>query len=226
VANDRLLGTEGFWMNMWTWKLGTGHGYTSSAAQWWFGLRDPVDEWGVKPYHWYSDPALSRDGRKLAMTDGDGNESRLYIAATHGPAWSGEPPYPEPDYVGGQSDLAAPTIECWTGQGRVQNPSWSRDGGTLAYATGDGVHVMAVPADFDCSKLADRLAVAGASDPAFGPADVDPAQAPSAPAPAPAPRPAAPAGPGASFGISRCARGRSARAPERACASRFPPPRV
>jgi hypothetical protein len=50
---------------------------------------------------------------------------------------------------------------------------------------------MSVPANLDCSKLTSRLLAAGASDPAFGPADVNPAQAPAAPgAPAPAPAPA------------------------------------
>ena len=90
VTNDRLLGTLGFYLNMWTWKLGTGHGYTYPGAQWWFGLRDPVDEWGVAAYHWYDDPALSRDGSRLAMTD---SGQQLVVASTHGPAWSGEPPY-------------------------------------------------------------------------------------------------------------------------------------
>ena len=40
-TGDRLLGTAGMYLNMWTWKLGTGHGYTYPAAQWWFGLQDP-----------------------------------------------------------------------------------------------------------------------------------------------------------------------------------------
>ena len=176
VANDRLLGTQGFWMNMWTWQLGTGHGYTSNASQWWFGLRDPLDEWGVEPYHWYDDPALSRDGARLAMTDADG----LYIAATHGPAWSGSAPYPEPDYLGGQSDLAAPTIACSRPGAGIRNPTWSSDGATVAYMAGGGVHVMSA----DCSS--DRLLVPGGSDPAFGRAD---AIAPPAPAPAPKPAP-------------------------------------
>ena len=78
VTNDRLLGTQGMFMNMWTWKLGTGHDYTYPAAQWWFGLRDPIDEWGVAAYHWYDDPALSRDGRRF--------DDR------HRAAWSSPPP--------------------------------------------------------------------------------------------------------------------------------------
>jgi hypothetical protein len=178
VSNDRLLGTMGFWMNMWTWQLGTGHGYTSNAAQWWFGLQDPPDEWGVAAYHWYSDPALSPDGTKLAMTDGEGDQSRLYIAATHGPAWSGHAPYPEPDYVGGHSDLAAPTIKCQSGAEMVSNPSWSRDGDLLAYGTGDGVHVMTIPDGLDCARTRDAVLAPGAVDPAFGPAGVNLADAP------------------------------------------------
>lgn len=168
VTNDRLLGTLGMYLNMWTWKLGTGHGYTYQAGQWWFGLQDPPDEWGVPAYHWYNDPALSRDGAHLAMTDANG----LYVAATNGPAWSGEPPYPEPDYVNPDSGFAKPTIQCSVPVKAV-NPSWSPDGGTLAYTAPDGLHVMRP----DCTG--DRLLVPGATGAAFGPADVDvPASSP------------------------------------------------
>jgi hypothetical protein len=177
VSNDRLLGTMGFWMNMWTWELGHGHGYTSSSAQWWFGLQDPPDQWGVAAYHWYSDPALSRDGSKLAMTDGDRDDSQLLIAATHGPAWSGHAPYPEPDYVGAKSDLAAPTLECATARGKYVNPSWSRDGRTLAYGKADGVYALSVPS-LTCSQMRERLLAPGGYDPAFGPADVNMSDAP------------------------------------------------
>ena len=174
VSNDRLLGTQGMFMNMWTWKLGTGHGYTYSAAQWWFGLQDPPDEWGVPAYHWYDDPALSRDGSRLAMTDANG----LYVAAANGPAWSGEPPYPEPDYVNPDSGFAKPTIQCSVPVKAV-NPTWSSDGGTLAYTAPDGLHVMRP----DCSG--DRLLVPGATGAAFGPADVTSAPADGTPAPQP-----------------------------------------
>src|SRR5690349_1532076 len=158
VTNDRLLGTLGMYLNMWSWKLGTGHGYTYNAGQWWFGLQDPPDEWGVPAYHWYNDPALTRDGSRLAMTDANG----LYIAATNGPAWSGEPPYPEPDYVNPDSGFATPTIQCSVPVKAV-NPSWSPDGNTLAYTAPDGLHVMRP----DCTG--DRLLIAGATGSAFGP---------------------------------------------------------
>jgi hypothetical protein len=172
VSNDRLLGTLGMYLNMWTWKLGTGHGYTYPAAQWWFGLQDPPDEWGVAAYHWYDDPALSADGSRLAMTD---SGQQLVVADTHGPAWSGEPPYAEVDYVNPESDLAAPTIRCRGPVGKTDNPSWARDGSVVAYGMPDGVHVMTMPG---CT---DRLLVPGGAEPAFGPADVNPAQAPAQP---------------------------------------------
>ena len=120
VTNDRLLGTLGMYLNMWTWKLGTGHGYTYPAAQWWFGLQDPPDEWGVAAYHWYDDPALSPDGSRLAMTD---QGRQLVVADTHGPAWSGEPPYAEVDYVDPVSDLQPPAIRCRGPVGRPTTPA-------------------------------------------------------------------------------------------------------
>jgi hypothetical protein len=182
VTGDRLLGTQGMFMNMWTWKLGTGHGYTYPAAQWWFGLRDPVDEWGVAAYHSYDDPALSGDGAKLAMTD---HGQQLVIAATNGPAWSGEPPYPEPDYVNPNSGFAEPAITCRGPVGKTENPTWSADGSTLAYGGPDGVHVI----NADCTG--DRLLVPGGGEPAFGPAGLtSPAAQSQTTAPASAATPA------------------------------------
>ena len=187
LTNDRLLGAEGPYVNIMTWKLGTGHSYTYPAAQWWFTLQDPPDEWGVSAWHYYSDPALSPDGSKLAMTDGGGDQSDLVLASTNGPAWVGEPPYPEIDYTNMQSDVAAPTLRCQSGTGAYSNPTWSSDSTLVAYGSGDGVHVLSVPADFDCSKATDRVLVPGGSDPAFGPADVNVAQQPGAPGPSKTP---------------------------------------
>src|SRR5262249_2132324 len=125
---------------------------------------------------------LSRDGRHLAMTDWG---QQLVLASVPGPAWSGEPPYAEPDYVDPSSDLQAPTIVCRGAEEKTDNPSWSMDGSLVAYGAPHGVHVM----NPDCTG--DRLIAPGGSDPAFGPADVVPPPAaavktppPSASAPA------------------------------------------
>ncbi len=193
ISNDRVVGTQGFWMNIWTWKLGT-HGQDSS--QYWFGLSDPYDPvWDVTPAHWYDDPALSHDQTKLAMTGSasEGTDTSVYVLQTHGPAWVGEPPY-DNDYLNGVSPVAAPEIRCHLDAGGdVVNPSWSRDGNTLAFGAPNGVYAMNVPSSFDCTQMTAHLIAAGGTDPAFGPADVNMAQAPAPPSQT---GPSGPGGPG------------------------------
>ena len=140
MTNDRLLG-----------------------AQWWFGLRDPVDEWGVAATTGTTTRRSPVTVARLAMTD---RGQQLVVAATNGPAWSGEPPYPEPDYVNPDSGFAEPAIVCRGPVGKTENPTWSADGTRLAYGAADGVHVV----NADCSG--DTLLVPGGDEPAFGPADV------------------------------------------------------
>jgi WD40-like Beta Propeller Repeat len=182
ISNDRLVGTHGFWMNMWTWKVGT-H-LTDGAEQFWFGLSDPYDpEWDVTPKHWYDDPSLSRDGSKLAMTGSAAVsvDTSVYIVQTHGPAWVGEPPYAI-DYLNGDTPVAEPEIRCHLDAGgNVVNPSWSQDGNTLAFGAPNGVYAMNVPSSFDCPQMQAKLIAAGGTEPAFGKADVDMAQAPAPP---------------------------------------------
>ena len=179
MTNDRLLGTPACYLNMWTWKLGTGHGYTYRAAQWWFGLQDPPDEWGVAAYHWYDDPALSPDGSRLAMTDAVGHPDRLCLAATHGPAWSASRPTTTISSTAAPR-FARPTLECSGDFGVVINPSWAPDSNTLAFGGKDGVHVMYIPDGFDCKRATDALLAPGGTEPAFGRADVNMAQRPDA----------------------------------------------
>jgi hypothetical protein len=179
LTNDRLAGTEGFWMNMWTWKLGTHPGYDGYSAQYWFGLQDPPDEWGVPAYHWYDDPAVAPDHSAIAMTDGS-DDHRLVLASIPDPTiWQGDPPY-DNDYTYGSTPFQRPAIRC-KGATKATNPSWSADSRTLAYGAADGVHVLAVPAGQDCGAASERLVAPGGTDPAYGRADVDMSQAPSGP---------------------------------------------
>lgn len=164
LTNDRLVGTEGFWMNMWTWQVGTKPGYDGSSGQYWLGLQDPPDEWGVPAYHWYDDPALSPDGTKLAMTDGM-NGRALQLASVSGPAWQGDAPY-DNDYLNGDTPFARPEIAC-SGDAAI-NPSWSADSRLLAFGGDDGVHVLSVPS-LDCASIGDSLVAPGGTEPAFGP---------------------------------------------------------
>jgi hypothetical protein len=66
--------------------------------------------------------------------------------------------------------------------GRFTSPTLSPDARGLAFETGDGVHVMAVPdLSGGCQPAGpDRLLIAGASSPDWGPADV-PSATPDAP---------------------------------------------
>jgi hypothetical protein len=188
LTNDRLLATYPmFWMNLWTYKIGTKTGYASDAAQFWAGLQsDTPDQWGVRPYYDFGDAALSPDGHKLAMTDGgDTNtNTRLSLASVSGPAWVGEPPY-ENDYVSGNSPVTAPALKCQGEVGAIVNPTWSPDSRELAYSLADGIHVLTVPDSFDCGAIAERTIAPGGSSPDWGPADVDLSQKPAAGGPAP-----------------------------------------
>jgi hypothetical protein len=171
-----LAGYSSFWMSGWTWKIGTATGNPGNTAQWWYQFKDG-DGYNFFP----TDPALSPDGRKLALANGaDPNKNQLLLASVPGPAWVGEPPY-ENDYLGKRA-VEEPVLQCVQEKGVVVNPTWSQDSASVAYGSGDGIHVMAVPADLNCNGMADRLLVAGGSEPDWGPADVNMAQKPSPPA--------------------------------------------
>lgn len=195
LTGDRLLVAEDDFLNMWTWQLDWGGpGYNWHADQYWFGLQDPPDQWGVSAFHWYDDPALSPDGSKLAMTDDPnvlGDHTSLLFATTNGPAYSGAPPYDEPNRITGLSDdLERPTLRCIaSGIDHILNPSWSSDSRLLAWSASNGVHVTSVRDDADCSQITDAVIDPAGSEPAFGRANVNMADAP-------APPPAGGTGPG------------------------------
>jgi hypothetical protein len=178
LTNDRLLASyNGFWMNLWTWKIGLGHGYVNGSAQYAAQFKDS------QGYNFYfGDPALSPDGKKLALTDGGDatNNTRLLVAEVPGPSWVGEPPYAN-DY-GGSTPVEQPVLQCYHETGVIWNPTWSSDSVKLAYSLPDGIHVMDTTnykTGADCP--ADSLLIAGGAEPEFGPKDVDLSQKPSAP---------------------------------------------
>jgi hypothetical protein len=148
LTNDRLLASyPSFWMSGWTFKLGTATGYSDKAAEWWYQFKD--DE----GYNFYpTDPALSPDGKKLALTNGaDPNtKNQLLLASVPGPAWVGDPSY-ENDYLG-NSAVEQAQLQCAQEKGVVVNPTWSQDSTRVAYGLGDGIHVVSVPADLNCGS--------------------------------------------------------------------------
>lgn len=100
-------------------------------------------------------------------------------------------------------------------RGHVESPTWSPDGGMLAWAESDGVHVAGPVPDLrapvsDCGVIRERRLAAG-SKPFWGPADV-----PGAPAAGPPPGAGSPAArrPGLAFRalhVARRQRGRAVR---------------
>jgi hypothetical protein len=177
LTNDRILVGYDFWMTLWTWKIGTGHGVGDGSAQYAAQFKDS------QGYNYeFGDPALSPDGTKLALTDsGDAtNNTRLFVAEVPGPIWVGEPPY-ENDYLG-STPVDQPVLQCFRETGVIWNPTWSSDSVKLAYSLPDGIHVMDTTnykTGGDCPP--DSLLIAGGAEPAFGTKDVDLSQKPSAP---------------------------------------------
>ena len=186
LTNDRLIGGYDFWMTLWTYQIGTGHGYVDSAAQYAAQFKD------AQGYNYYfGDPALSPDGTKLALTDGgDANtNTRMFLASVPGPIWVGNAPYTN-DYLG-STPVDQPVLSCFHNYpGAVWNPTWQSDSVHLAYSLPDGIHLMDTtgydhpdPQTGDCP--ADHLIIPGGAEPAFGPKDVDLSQKPAAPPVAP-----------------------------------------
>ena len=123
---------------------------------------------------------LTRAGDKLALlrgtlVRGSDNSIQLYSVAGFGVA-----PTAWPCELKGAAG------------GELGKPTWAPSGAGLAWAEADGIWTSPVGAD--CSSIAPRLTIPGASQPDWGPADAGVAAAPAA-APAPAPRatPARPA---------------------------------
>lgn len=127
---------------------------------------------GTDPQLWFTDPdlvnlvegELTRAGDKLAVVRGMASEAiRLYSA-------SGPPPATP---VTPRCDLISPA-------GRFRDASWSPDGAALAWAEDNGIWVVEGvtlhPAGCTFST-APRLLIPGASEPDWGPADINPGSA-------------------------------------------------
>jgi hypothetical protein len=160
---------------------------------------------------WFSDPdpsvkqlqfgAVTRQGDKLAFvasTQNPQDEIRLYQA---------NGPIPN-----------QPTAMCaLTGAtgGQFSYPSFSPDGSELVWQESDGIHAGSMANLGDCSSITDQLILPGASQPYFGPADVNMANAPTPPAQAGSPGGAGSSARGSSAGASGNPIGHSHRARHR-----------
>jgi hypothetical protein len=89
-----------------------------------------------------------------------------------------------------------PLPGCWFSgpTGEFADPTLSPGAATVAWQENDGIWLSQVPASTDCERAAPRLEIPGASEPDFGPANVNPGprpvvEPPRAPGPGPAPGP-------------------------------------
>jgi hypothetical protein len=177
-----------------TWVAGGDY----SNEQWWF----------TDPNAILQDGELSPDGTKavaVAATHGAASPFdgvRYYVQ--DGPVWTHEPPY---ENVLGSDDFPEPPAPVCqdTRDSEAHSPTWSPDSSAVAYDDGDGIWIQPVRADLDgsnCESLESRLLLPGGREPDWGPADVDPSQAPrdggqQGPAPAGGPAPGGAPAPGA-----------------------------
>jgi hypothetical protein len=179
-------GTEPSWMSNDTLLLSNGN-----ATQWYFklGTTEGQEWWGDSdnneggPIVNLGDSEASRDGSRIAVVRGDNLETIQLYAST------GAPP-------------ALPTAGCtFTGAagGQFHGPTWSQDGQTLAWTEGDGVWTAHIGSLTQCDQITGAaLKLAGAKEPDFGPAAVNPGPRPgcgnpgnpvSCPTPGPGPTP-------------------------------------
>jgi hypothetical protein len=116
--------------------------------------------------HWFddgetdlTDGELSKQGDRLALLRDYGSGTHLQFYAVNG-------------------FTQAPAKACNTGnEESLHDPSWSPDGGRVAFAHSGGVEVMALPnvVAGDCpAARSGKVIVPGGSEPDWGPADVEP----------------------------------------------------
>jgi len=156
MSNDTLLLSSGS-ATQWYYKLGM-----PEAAEWW-GDFDNCGPCTPAPAVGLTDGEVSHDGTRIALVRGDNDESIVLYKA------NGAPP-------------AIPTPECaFTGPtGKFLGPTWSQDGGTLAWQENDGIWSDTIPDVTNCATYGQqRLLVAGGTEPDFGPAAVNPGARPA-----------------------------------------------
>lgn len=175
---NQTLGQQDYTMPSW---IGNGELLMSNVASGWvkevavyaLGGGDNAEE------QWFTDPnapvlengVATRDGTKLAFASANtasANTDEIRIYTTQGiPDGNPNDPLP-PD----------PTLACTITASGAGYPTFSPDGSTLAWQEPDGIHEADVSNLSNCSSLNDHLVIPGGIEPAWGPAAVNPANAP------------------------------------------------
>lgn len=166
AGNTRTLTSAGYGHQINTHDLGPG---TTDVH--WFDDEDILPNASSTDL---SDAELTRQGDKIAVVRGYGDDTRLLTLRTNG-----APP-------------ALPSPVCITGPDKkIQGPSWSPDGSALAVGDSDGITVLRnVPVDdAQCEAMQVGTLVPGGSEPDWGPAEVNPQPRSGGPSPLPSPSP-------------------------------------
>lgn len=151
VADDRLLAFGGWGSQV---NLAGAAGNHDSRDHWF----DDRDLFGVEEAQDLTDGELSRDGSRFVAV-------RSYGANTHLMFFK----------AGGLE--TAPAYACNTGnEETLDSPTWSPDGRAIAFAHEEGVEVLSLPSvEPDCpGAQSGTVVLSGASEPDWGPADVNP----------------------------------------------------
>jgi hypothetical protein len=171
VTNSRVLTFAGFGRQVSLHDAGS----SESDAHWFDDYEIP----GVVTGTDLADGEVSRQGDKLALVRSYGSDMHVAWYTLPGDPRTGAPP-------------ATPRAVCeTTRQAGFEDPTWSPEGGRLAWAEPDGVWIVD-PAATDPLKCADhqpRRVIDGAGEPDWGPADVAPGPRTQQPGPGPSPQP-------------------------------------
>ena len=161
MSNNRLY-VSGASAEIWYYQLGT-----PEAVQWWGDSENCGACTMPPPIVNLSAGEVSRDGQRIAVVRGNGEETiALYQSGGPPPADGSAPPKPSPTCA-------------FTGPngGKFVRPTWSQDGQTLAWQEGNGIWSAHIPAFPSCATTS-NLIIPGATDPDFGPAAVNPGARP------------------------------------------------
>ena len=147
-----------------------------------------LHELGQSPVHWFDDEdvvpedvvgedlddaAVSRDGSRLAVLRGYGDETRLFLAAVNGNVRTGAP-----------GAVPHPTYQCATNEdANLASPSWGPDNRSVVAAETGGLTVITEGST--CESNVHRSIAPGGSQPHWSPAGLQSGTKPS-PTPPPA----------------------------------------